>query len=468
MTDETRVEKDSLGEKSIPQDKYYGIQTVRAAENFPVSGVPNHSGIIHAYAVVKKAAALTHMEVGWLDEVIGRAIVTAAEEVMTGDLSDHFIVDQFQAGAGTSTNMNVNEVIANRALEILGHDRGRYDIVSPNDHVNMGQSTNDTFPTVMHIAVYTAAMTLAETVTSLALAFMAKGEAFDRVIKPGRTHLQDAMPVTLGMEFTAYGEALERNARTLARRASGLLPLPLGGTATGTGINTHPEYRDLAVSHIAEITGQPYTANPQMREAMQSMTRVVAVSSACRELAVDLTRIANDLRLMASGPTAGLADIVLPAVQPGSSIMPGKVNPVMAECLNMVCFTVMGNDATVVQAAAAGQLELNVMMPVMANVMLRSCDYLINYLPVFEAKCVRGITADADRLKEKVMQNPALATLLNRKIGYLAAAEVAKASVNTGRPVIELVVERGLMSRAEADDVFSLGAMVNRPDEDKE
>ena len=462
MKEATRTEKDSLGEKEIPQEKYYGIQTVRAAENFPVSGVPNHAGIINAYALIKKAAALANMEVGWLDKTIGRAVVAAAEEVMSGRMEDQFIVDQFQAGAGTSTNMNVNEVLANRALEILGHERGRYDIISPNDHVNMAQSTNDTFPTAMHIGVYMEAMALVEIIESLALAFSDKAQMFDRVIKPGRTHLQDAMPVTLGMEFTAYAATLDRNALNLSQRAAGLLALPLGGTATGTGINTHPEFRQRAVTHIAEITNHPFVANPQMREAMQSMTRVVAVSSVCRELAVDLCRIANDLRLMASGPTAGLADIELPAVQPGSSIMPGKVNPVMAECLNMVCFVVMGNDAAVAQAAAAGQLELNVMMPVMANVLLRSIDYLINYLPVFETRCVRGITADADRLKEKVMQNPALITLLNRQIGYLPAAEVAKESVRTGRPVIELVVEKGLLTKSEADKVFSVDMMVNR------
>ncbi len=462
MTRPIRNEKDSLGEKEIPQDKYYGIQTVRAAENFPVSGVPNHAGIINAYAVIKKAAALANMEVGWLDEAVGQAIVQAADEVLAGEMADQFIVDQFQAGAGTSTNMNVNEVLANRALEIIGQERGRYDVISPNDHVNMAQSTNDTFPTAMHIAVYTEAMALVEVLESLALAFSDKSQEFDRFIKPGRTHLQDAMPVTLGMEFTAYAAALDRSGQNLTQRAAGLLALPLGGTATGTGINTHPEYRDRAVTHIARITNQPFTANPQMREAMQSMTRVVAVSSVCRELAVDLCRIANDLRLMASGPTAGLADIELPAVQPGSSIMPGKVNPVMAECLNMICFVVMGNDAAVAQAGAAGQMELNVMMPMMANVLLRTFDYLINYLPVFETKCVQGITANADRLKERVMQNPALATLLNRKIGYLAAAKVAKESIRTGRPVAELVVTNGLLSRAEADELFSLEAMVNR------
>ena len=465
MKEATRIEKDSLGEKEIPRDSYYGIQTVRAAENFPVSGVPNHAGIINAYAVIKKAAALANMEVGWLEETFGRAIVAAADEVMSGRMADQFIVDQFQAGAGTSTNMNVNEVLANRALEILGHERGRYDIVSPNDHVNMAQSTNDTFPTAMHIAVYTEAMALVEIIESLALAFSDKAQAFDRVIKPGRTHLQDAMPVTLGMEFTAYAAALDRNALNLSQRAAGLLALPLGGTATGTGINTHPDYRQRAVNHIADITNQPFTANPQMREAMQSMTRVVAVSSACRELAVDLSRIANDLRLMASGPTTGLADIELPAVQPGSSIMPGKVNPVMAECLNMVCFVVMGNDSAVTQAAAAGQLELNVMMPVMANVLLRSIDYLINYLPVFETRCIRGITADADRLKERTMRNPALATLLNRKIGYLAAAEVAKESVRTGKPVTRLVAEKGLLTEAEVEALFGMDALVNRTPE---
>ncbi len=463
----TRQEKDSLGERAVPAESYYGIQTLRARENFPVSGLPNHPGLIQAYAVIKKSAALANMEVGWLAEDIGRAIVAAAEEVIEGKFADQFVVDRFQAGAGTSTNMNLNEVIANRALEIFGRPRGTYEVISPNDHVNMAQSTNDTFPTAMHIAVYRMTLALMASLKHLENTFYKKGEAFADVLKPGRTHLQDAMPVTLGREFSAYGAALARHARSLARRSEYLLDLPLGGTATGTGINSHPEYRKRAVSHIAAVTGISFRPNPSMHEAMQSTTRIVALSSSYKELAVDLSRIANDLRLMSSGPTAGLADIELPAVQPGSSIMPGKVNPVLAECLNQVCFVIMGNDVAISQAASAGQLELNVMMPMMGNLILRSAEYLVNFLPVFADKCIKGIQANREILKERVMRNPALATLLNRKIGYLKAAEVAKESMRTGASVKDIVVQRGLLRPAEAEATFSLEALLGHVQEEK-
>lgn len=460
MSSKTRLEKDSLGEREIPTGCYFGIQTLRATENFPVSGLPNHPCLIDAYAIIKKAAALANMRVGWLAEDIGQAIVTAAEEVLDGKFADQFVVDRFQAGAGTSTNMNVNEVIANRALEIIGRDRGDYDVISPNDHVNMAQSTNDTFPTAMHISVYKMTLALITALKTLERSCYKKGEEFKDVLKPGRTHLQDAMPVTLGREFNAYGAALARHGRSLARRSEYLLDLPLGGTATGTGINTHPDYRKQAVSHIAAMTDIVFRPNPSTHEAMQSTTRIVALSSSYKELAVDLARIANDLRLMSSGPTAGLADIELPAVQPGSSIMPGKVNPVMAECLNQICFVIMGNDVAISQAASAGQLELNVMMPMMGNLILRSAEYLVNFLPVFAEKCIDGITADAEALRERVLKNPALATLLNRKIGYLKAGEVAKESMRSGVSVIDIVVEKGLLTVAEAEALFSPKALL--------
>ncbi len=447
----TRKEHDTLGERDVPADAYYGIQTLRAKENFPVSHLTNHPYLIDAYAAIKEAAALSNMEVGWLDPVMGGAIVRAASEVRAGSFRDQFIVDRFQAGAGTSTNMNMNEVLANRALELLGHEKGRYDIISPNDHVNMAQSTNDTFPTAMQISVFKMTSQLVTVVKELASAFGSKGEEFMDIIKPGRTHLQDAVPVSLGEELSAYGAALKRVAIEMERRNQMLLDLPLGGTATGTGINTHPEFRDRAVRHLSRLTGLPLRSNPSPFEAMQSTTRTVAVSSAYKELAVELTRIANDLRLLSSGPTGGLSEITLPIVQPGSSIMPGKVNPVMPECLNQICFVVIGNDVAISLAAGAGQLELNVMMPIMGNLILRSAEYLVNFLPVLSERCVKGIEVNEEELKRRLLANPALATLLNRRLGYLRASEVARESALTGRPVRDIVVEKGLLTGAEAD-----------------
>jgi len=447
----TRKEHDTLGERDVPADAYYGIQTLRAKENFPVSHLTNHPYLIDAYAAIKEAAALSNMEVGWLDPVMGGAIVRAASEVRAGSFRDQFIVDRFQAGAGTSTNMNMNEVLANRALELLGHEKGRYDIISPNDHVNMAQSTNDTFPTAMQISVFKMTSQLVTVVKELASAFGSKGEEFMDIIKPGRTHLQDAVPVSLGEELAAYGAALQRVAIEMERRNQMLLDLPLGGTATGTGINTHPEFRDRAVRHLSRLTGLPLRSNPSPFEAMQSTTRTVAVSSAYKELAVELTRIANDLRLLSSGPTGGLSEITLPIVQPGSSIMPGKVNPVMPECLNQICFVVIGNDVAISLAAGAGQLELNVMMPIMGNLILRSAEYLVNFLPVLSERCVKGIEVNEEELKRRLLANPALATLLNRRLGYLRASDVARESALTGRPVRDIVVEKGLLTGAEAD-----------------
>jgi aspartate ammonia-lyase len=441
---------------------YYGIQTLRAVSNFPVSGLTNHPYLIDAYASIKEAAALANMEVNWLPVDIGKAIVQAAEDVRSGALRDQFLVDRFQAGAGTSTNMNTNEVIANRALEILGHEMGRYDIISPNDHVNMAQSTNDTFPTAMQISVFRMTKRLIEVVRQLISSLYNKGEEFKDVLKTGRTHLQDAMPVSLGGEFIAYGTALERVTLSLEKRSLRLLEMPLGGTATGTGINTHPEYRERAVSHLARITGLDLIPNPRSYESMQSTTRIVSVSSSYKELAVELGRIANDLRLMSSGPTSGFSEIQLPAVQPGSSIMPGKVNPVLPECLNQICFVVIGNDVAITQAAGAGQLELNVMMPIMGNLILRSAEYLVNFLPVFDSKCISGIKVNAEELNRRALNNPALATLLNRKIGYLKAAEVAEESAATGRAVREIVVEKGLLTEEEAAALFDRSALLGR------
>src|SRR4030067_633965 len=366
----TRVEIDPLGEKAIPENAYYGIQTLRATENFPVSGIKAPLAFIKAYVMVKKAAALANAEVGWLDEERKQAIVQACGEVLAGKLLDEFVVDVFQAGAGTSFNMNVNEVLANRTLELLGKEKGNYRCLSPNDHVNMGQSTNDTFPTALHLAVLTVLQPLLHELDLLAEAFEGLRRKHANVVKSGRTHLQDALPVTIGQEFSAYASALKNARHQLSERQKGLYEVALGGTATGTGANAHPRFKQIAVAELRKTTSFPLKPARNAFEALQSCRALQAVSSALKELALELVRIANDLRLLASGPTTGLPQIVLPPVQPGSSIMAGKVNPVMAECMDMVVFQVVGNDLTVSFAVQAGQLDLNVMTPVIMHNML--------------------------------------------------------------------------------------------------
>ncbi|MHC1624984.1 MAG: aspartate ammonia-lyase [Methermicoccaceae archaeon] len=455
----TRIEKDSLGELEVDDDAYYGIQTTRAKKNFPVSGILASREMIEAYAILKKACALANMEVGALDEEKGNAIVKAADEIIEGKFHNQFVVDVFQAGAGTSFNMNVNEVLANRALEILGRRKGEYTFLNPNDDVNMAQSSNDTFPTASHIAVIMVGDLLIEVLDNLAQAFMAKGEEFKHIPKSGRTHLMDAVPVTLGDEFTAYGVAIERAAHRLSQRRDELLEVPIGGTATGTGANTPTGYRESVLKHLSRLTSRPFEPASNSFEALQSRAQLVAFSSALKELALELIRIANDLRLLNSGPTTGLAEIELPPVQPGSSIMPGKVNPVMAECLNMIAFQVVGNDTVVSLASQAGQLELNVMTPVIVHNILSSIRILSSYLPVFQEKCVEGIKANEDRNMAYLEKNPSLATLLNPKIGYAQAAELAKQSLMEGIPVPELAVEKGLITKEEAEEIFNLNKL---------
>ncbi|MCI0656838.1 MAG: aspartate ammonia-lyase, partial [Acidobacteria bacterium] len=429
----SRIEKDSLGEKEVPATAYYGVQTARALENFPISGLRAHPALITAHATIKKAAALTNRELGNLDSRIAEAIVQASQEVIEGKLRDQFVVDVFQAGAGVSFNMNCNEVIANRAIEILGGSRGDYKVVHPNDHVNMAQSTNDTFPTSMRLSSLIMIRELDPVLQRLEGTFATKGQEFDSIIKSGRTHLQDAVPVRLGQEFAAYAATLLRcRARILLCRET-LSELGIGGTAAGTGINTHPEYRTRMVAHLSHLTGFSLKLSPDLREAMQSQLPLSEISSALKMLALELVRIANDLRLLSSGPRTGFAEIQLPAVQPGSSIMPGKVNPVMPEVLNMVAFQVVGNDLTVALAVQAGQLELNVMMPAMIYNVLQSMEILKNTLEVFRSRCVEGITADAARCEHYALNSVGIATALNRHIGYAAAAEVAKESVRTGK-----------------------------------
>lgn len=459
MSQTVRIEKDSLGTKEVPAQAYYGIQTARAIENFPVSGLKAHPRFVEAYVLLKKAAALANMRMGILKPEIGNAIVKAADEILEGRLRDQFVVDVFQAGAGTSHNMNTNEVLANRAIEILGGVQGDYSKVHPNDHVNMGQSTNDTFPTAMRLAALLLLRELFPILEALQESFKRKAQEFDRILKSGRTHLQDAVPVRLGQEFAAYAVTIGKTTERIKMSSQSLEELGIGGSATGTGLNTHPDYRKEIVKILREMTGLNLRNSPDMREAMQSNFPIADVSSALRLFALEMTRIANDLRLLSSGPTTGFAEIDLPPVQPGSSIMPGKVNPVMAEMLNMVMFQVIGNDLTIAMAVQAGQLELNVMMPVMIFNLLQSIEILKNSLKVFKERCVDGIMANPERCQHYAERSLGLATALNPYIGYSAAAEIAKEAFRTGRSIMELVREKKLLPEEEITKILDPYAM---------
>lgn len=449
-----RIERDPLGEKEVPDWAYYGVQTARAVENFPISGVGPGTEFIRATALIKKAAALANMDVRKLDRRRGKAIAQAAGEVVDGKWHDHFVVDVFQAGAGTSHNMNANEVIANRAIELLGGKKGDYSIVHPNDHVNMSQSTNDVFPTAMRIAAIFAIENLMPVLQGLEQALGEKGRGFDGIIKSGRTHLQDAVPIRLGQEFTGYAVAVNRARSEIRCEADRLLELGIGGSAVGTGINTHPDYRGRVIHHLCQLTGLPFTGAANLFASMQSMGDFVSSSGKLKMLAVELIRIANDLRLLSSGPRTGFAEIRLPAVQPGSSIMPGKVNPVMAEVLDMVGFQVIGNDTAITVAAQAGQMELNVMMPVINHNLLQSIRLLTNVVRVFTERCVKGIAADEGRCRELAERTLALATILNPVIGYEAAAQLAKEALAANGSIRDLVIEKGILSREEADAIL--------------
>ncbi len=451
-----RTEKDSLGSVKVPAGAYYGAQTQRAVENFPVSGRRPHRELVLAYVAVKKACAITNQSFDKLDERRSQAICQACDEVLgQGALLDQWVVDPYQAGAGTSMNMNTNEVLANRALELMEKPRGRYDILSPNDHVNMSQSTNDTFPTAMHAAILLSWQALRKALDQLARDFAAKGRIFDTVLKSGRTHLQDAVPIRLGQEFGAYGSALASARARLDGAAEGLEEVALGGSAVGTGLNTHERFASTAVGHLGRVINLPLRAASDLRERMQSMLPVAAISSGLRNLALELIRIANDLRLLSSGPRTGLAEIQIPAVQPGSSIMPGKINPSLAECLNMICFQVIGNDTAVAMAVQAGQLELNVMMPGMAVAVLDSTSYLANFLPVFGERCVGGITVDDSRCRVHFENSLGLATVLNQRIGYLKAAEVAKQALEEGSSIVDVIRRDKLMTPTELKSLLS-------------
>jgi aspartate ammonia-lyase len=445
----TRIEKDFLGEKEVPTDAYYGIQTLRAVENFPITGYRIHEELIKAMAIVKKAAALANIDSRRLQPEIGEAMVQAASELLDGKWHDQIIVDPIQGGAGTSINMNVNEVIANRAIELLGKEKGDYSVCSPNTHVNMSQSTNDAFPTAIHIAVLNFIEKLTLTLDEMQIAFGQKAMEFSNVIKMGRTHLQDAVPIRLGQEFEAYSRVIARDIKRIKQSRQHLYELNMGATAVGTGLNADPSYIENVLKHLTTISGLPLTGAEHLVDATQNTDAYTEVSAALKICMMNMSKIANDLRLMASGPRAGLGEISLPARQPGSSIMPGKVNPVMPELINQVAFQVIGNDHTIGLASEAGQLELNVMEPVLVFNLLQSISVMNNAFRTFTDHCVRGITANEERLKEYVEKSVGVITAVNPHIGYERAAQIASEAIQSGVPVRELCLKYGVLTEDE-------------------
>lgn len=461
---ETRKEKDSLGQREIPQSAYWGIQTLRAQENFPVSGRRAPNAFIRSYVLIKKACALANRDLNILPLDRSEAIVAAANEVLEGKHFDQFAIDIYQAGAGTSFNMNVNEVLANRALEIMGKSKGDYETVSPNDHVNRGQSTNDTFPTASYLAILLEFPRLSQAMSALIKAYSAKAVEFSEVLKSARTHLQDAVPITLGQEFKAYAVALEECQAQIKAASELLRYVALGGTAAGTGMNAAKGFRQGAITYLANLSGVNLYPARDARYGLQSHLPLLVFSSALRNTALELIRLANDLRLLASGPLTGLGEIALPAVQPGSSIMPGKVNPSMAEALNQIAFDVVGGDTTVMLAGQAGQLDLNVMTPIATFRILDSINILSNFLPVFAARCIEGIVVDRQRCLHYFGTSPSLATVLTPKIGYLKSAEIFKESLSSKIAVPELVRQKKLINEEELKALFEPKALTGEAD----
>ncbi|MDA1881305.1 aspartate ammonia-lyase [Bacillus cereus group sp. BY10-2LC] len=453
-TKDIRIEKDFLGEKEVPSAAYYGVQTLRAVENFPITGYRIHPSLITAMAIVKKAAALANMDTGYLAKDIGHEIAEAAQEIVDGKFHDQFIVDPIQGGAGTSINMNTNEVIANRALERMGYEKGEYAKISPNTHVNMAQSTNDAFPTGIHIATLMMLEELLITMEELHAAFRAKAKEFDHVIKMGRTHLQDAVPIRLGQEFEAYSRVLARDIKRIKQSRQHLYEVNMGATAVGTGLNANPTYIEQVVKHLRTFSGFPLVGAEHLVDATQNTDAYTEVSAALKVCMMNMSKIANDLRIMASGPRVGLAEIQLPARQPGSSIMPGKVNPVMAEVINQVAFQVIGNDHTICLASEAGQLELNVMEPVLVFNLIQSISIMNNGFRVFREYCIKGITANEELLKQYVEKSVGIITAVNPHIGYEAASRIAREAIETGKSVRELCLEHGVLTEEELDIIL--------------
>ena len=459
MSKKFRTEKDSLGEHPVPLDAWYGIQTARAVENFPISGRRPDRDFIIAHVRIKRAAAAVNESAGALEPRLAHAIIEASDTLIAGEHLDEFVVDRFQAGAGTSHNMNTNEVVANLANVALGGRKGEYKPVHPNDHVNMGQSTNDTIPTAIRLAALAKLPRLLAAIHGMADEFEAIARREMNTVKSGRTHLQDAVPTTIGREFAAYAWILRRGAHQLRGTIPLLCEIGLGGSAAGTGLNTVPGYAAHVAGELARLTGEPIRSADDLAAQMQSMHDLQQLSGAIRILALELTRIANDVRLLASGPRTGFGEIELPALQPGSSIMPGKVNPVMFEMLNQVCYQVLGQDHAVALMTQAGQLELNVMMPALGSALFDAMDWLAHAVSAATEKGLRGLKVNHDRCRELAHTSVGLATLLNTSIGYSAAAEVAKESERSGRPVREIVAEKGLMSTEEFDRLVERAAI---------
>ncbi|MEH7251873.1 aspartate ammonia-lyase [Neobacillus niacini] len=459
MAAEKRIEKDFLGQKEIPVEAYYGIQTIRAVENFPITGYRIHDSLIKALAMVKKAAAIANMNTTRLYKDLANVIITAADEIIDGKWNDQFIVDPIQGGAGTSMNMNVNEVIANRGLEMLGHPKGDYFHLSPNTHVNMSQSTNDVFPTAIHIATLTLLEKLLVTMEEMQKMFKQKADQFEKVIKMGRTHLQDAVPIRLGQEFEAYSRVLTRDIIRIKHTREHLLEVNMGATAVGTGLNADPKYIKDVVKQLAEISGFPLVNAEHLVDATQNTDAYTEVSATLKVCMMNMSKIANDLRLMASGPRAGLGEIRLPARQPGSSIMPGKVNPVMPELINQIAFQVIGNDHTICLASEAGQLELNVMEPVLVFNLLQSISIMNNGFRVFTDHCLAGIEANEERLKEYVDKSVGIITAVNPHLGYEVAARIAREATLTGKSVRELCLQYDVLTEEELDIILNVYEM---------
>jgi aspartate ammonia-lyase len=449
-----RIDTDSLGEVKIPSHAYYGAFTGRAIKQYHVTGKKSHKHLISAFAMIKRSAAVANIRTKAIDKKRGNAIIKACDKILTGKFADQFVIEEINSGAGTAFNMNSNEVICNVALEILGKKKGNYEFLHPNDHVNMSQSSNDTFPTAMHVAILLNVHEMLAAVDTLINSLAKKAKEFSSFKKIGRTHLMDALPVTLGSEFAAYVTSTTKARNAIIAAESELVQVGLGGTAVGNGANTPRGYRQIAITELAKISGLKLKAERDMQHSLQSKFAVANMSSAIRNLALELNKIANDIRLMASGPVAGLSEIGIPAVHAGSSIMPGKVNPSLAECLNMICFGIIGNDVTVSNAAQAGQFELNVMLPGMLKAMLDSTDMLKNFLPIFSKNLIDGLTANEKRLEQNIEKSPVIVTLLAPKIGYQKSADLFKESLKTGKTIRQLVIAHKLMTQKEIDALF--------------
>jgi len=444
-----RTDTDSLGKIKIPSDSYYGPFTARALKQYHVTGNRSHPLLLDAFVMIKRSAAVANIKVGAIDKKRGNAIISACEKILAGKFSDQFVVDAINSGAGTAFNMNTNEVIANVALQILGKKKGQYEILHPNDHVNMSQSSNDTFPTAMHVAILTSLKKTIPVIDGLIKSLNKKAKQFANYKKIGRTHLMDALPVTLGNQFSAYSTSISkaRNAILLAKKE--LEYVALGATAVGTGANAPKGYRKIAINELAKISKLSIIPEKDMQHSLQSKFAVANISSAIKNLAIELSKQSNDIRLMASGPVAGISEIEIPVVHAGSSIMPGKVNPSLAECMNMICFNIFGNDTTVSNAANAGQFELNVMLPVMLKCVLESTDMLNNFLPIFTANLIDGLTANKQKLQQNIENSPVIVTLLAPKIGYQKSAELFKESLKTGKTIRELAISKKLLTNQQ-------------------